>query len=56
MHAIQRFTLLTLLALPVQAQAAEERAFDIPRGNLSSVLPVVSRQAGRRPGRTQEQA
>lgn len=35
-----------LLALPAQAQASEERAFDIPKGNLSSVLPVVSRQAG----------
>jgi iron complex outermembrane receptor protein len=26
--------------------AAEERAFDVPKGNLSSVLPVISRQAG----------
>ena len=34
------------LGLPTQAAAAEERAFDIPKGNLSSVLPVISRQAG----------
>ncbi|OHD05903.1 TonB-dependent receptor domain-containing protein [Sphingopyxis sp. RIFCSPHIGHO2_12_FULL_65_19] len=34
------------LSLPAQALAAEERAFDVPKGNLSAVLPVVSRQAG----------
>jgi outer membrane receptor protein involved in Fe transport len=34
------------LGLPTQAAAAEERAFDIPKGNLSGVLPVISRQAG----------
>ncbi|WP_332818589.1 TonB-dependent receptor [Sphingopyxis sp.] len=35
-----------LLSLPAQAMAAEERAFDVPKGNLSRVLPVISRQAG----------
>lgn len=35
-----------MLSLPAQAMAAEERAFDVPKGNLSSVLPVISRQAG----------
>jgi len=35
-----------LLGLPTQAMAADERAFDIPKGSLSSVLPVISRQAG----------
>ena len=34
------------LSLPAQALAAEERAFDVPKGNLSAVLPVISRQAG----------
>jgi len=34
------------LCLPAQVQAAEERAFDVPKGNLSTVLPVISRQAG----------
>lgn len=34
------------LSLPAQVLAAEERAFDVPRGSLSSVLPVISRQAG----------
>ncbi len=34
------------LCLPAQVRAAEERAFDVPKGNLSSVLPVISRQAG----------
>lgn len=37
---------LALLALPVQAQAAEERAFNVPRGTLSATLPQLSRQAG----------
>lgn len=37
---------LALLALPVQAQAAEERAFNVPRGTLSVSLPQLSRQAG----------
>lgn len=32
--------------LPAQAIAAEERAFDVPKGSLSSVLPLLSRQAG----------
>ena len=36
----------TLLSVPVAAQAAEERAFDVPRGTLSSSLPQLSRQAG----------
>lgn len=35
-----------LLALPVQAQAADERTFDVPRGSLSASLPQLSRQAG----------
>lgn len=35
-----------LLGLPVQAQAAEERAFNVPRGTLSASLPQLSRQAG----------
>lgn len=35
-----------MLSLPAQAQAAEERAFDVPGGSLSTVLPVLSRQAG----------
>ncbi len=30
----------------MQALAAEERAFDVPKGPLSTVLPVISRQAG----------
>jgi len=34
------------LCLPAQVRAAEERAFDVPKGNLSTVLPVISRQAG----------
>jgi iron complex outermembrane receptor protein len=34
------------LCLPAQAQAAEERAFDVPKGSLSTALPVISRQAG----------
>lgn len=36
----------TLLSLPVQALAAEDRAFDVPKGSLSTALPVISRQAG----------
>ncbi|MDK2760557.1 MAG: TonB-dependent receptor [Sphingopyxis sp.] len=35
-----------MLSLPVQAQAADDRAFDVPKGSLSGVLPVISRQAG----------
>ncbi|MBL9070944.1 MAG: TonB-dependent receptor [Sphingopyxis sp.] len=35
-----------LLVLPVQAQAADERTFDVPRGSLSASLPQLSRQAG----------
>ena len=34
------------LCLPAQALAAEERAFDVPKGSLSSALPLISRQAG----------
>lgn len=44
-----RFPLLAaavLLALPAQAHAAEERAFDVPGGALSTTLPQLSRQAG----------
>ncbi|HWW57428.1 MAG TPA: STN domain-containing protein, partial [Sphingopyxis sp.] len=35
-----------VMSLPVQAMAAEDRAFDVPKGSLSSVLPLLSRQAG----------
>ena len=34
------------LCLPAQAQAAEERAFNVPKGSLSAALPLISRQAG----------
>lgn len=34
------------LCLPAQVLAAEERAFDVPKGSLSTVLPMISRQAG----------
>ena len=34
------------LSLPAQALAGEDRAFDVPKGSLSTVLPVISRQAG----------
>ncbi|MBK6414190.1 TonB-dependent receptor [Sphingopyxis sp.] len=34
------------LSLPVQALAADERVFDVPKGRLSTALPVMSRQAG----------
>ncbi|WP_428629358.1 TonB-dependent receptor domain-containing protein [Sphingopyxis sp.] len=34
------------LSLPTQASAAEDRAFDVPKGSLSAALPVISRQAG----------
>ena len=34
------------LCLPAQALAAEERAFDVPKGSLSAALPLISRQAG----------
>ncbi|MBN8845749.1 MAG: TonB-dependent receptor [Sphingomonadales bacterium] len=37
---------LMLVALPAQVSAAEERAFDVPRGTLSASLPQLSRQAG----------
>ena len=30
----------------MQALAAEQRAFDVPKGSLSTALPVISRQAG----------
>jgi len=35
-----------VLIASVQAQAAEERMFDLPKGNLSAALPLLSRQAG----------
>ena len=35
-----------MLGFPAQVAAAEERAFDVPTGNLSSTLPILSRQAG----------
>ncbi|HMO75292.1 MAG TPA: TonB-dependent receptor [Sphingopyxis sp.] len=35
-----------LLPPPAIAQAAEEKAFDIPRGSLSKALPLISRQGG----------
>ena len=31
---------------PAAASAAEERAFDVPRGSLASSLPLISRQGG----------
>jgi iron complex outermembrane recepter protein len=34
------------LSLPAPVLAAEERMFDVPKGSLSTVLPVMSRQAG----------
>ena len=34
------------LALVAPAQAAEECMFDVPKGNLSAALPLLSRQAG----------
>ena len=34
------------LSLPAPVLAAEERVFDVPKGSLSTVLPVMSRQAG----------
>ena len=34
------------LCLPTQALAAEERAFNVPKGSLSAALPLISRQAG----------
>lgn len=35
---------MLLLSLPAQVQAAEERAFDVPKGSLSGALPLLSRQ------------
>lgn len=35
-----------MLCVPAAVSAAEERAFDVPKGQLSSALPVLSRQAG----------
>ncbi len=37
---------VALIGLPAQVAAAEERAFDVPGGALSSALPQLSRQAG----------
>lgn len=37
---------LMLVGLPVQAIAAEDRVFDVPAGDLSVSLPLLSRQAG----------
>lgn len=34
------------LSLPAPVLAAEERVFDVPKGSLSTALPVMSRQAG----------
>ena len=34
------------IALPAQAAAEEDHAFDVPKGTLSAALPVLSRQAG----------
>jgi len=36
----------SVLIASAQAQAAEERMFDLPKGNLSAALPLLSRQAG----------
>ncbi|MGV1683221.1 TonB-dependent receptor domain-containing protein [Sphingopyxis sp. NJF-3] len=44
-----RFPLLiaaAALCVPAQVQAAEQHRFDVPAGNLSTALPVLSRQAG----------
>ena len=37
---------LALVGLPAQVAAAEERAFNVPGGALSTALPQLSRQAG----------
>lgn len=37
---------IAMLATPAVVQAAEERAFDVPKGNLSTSLPLLSRQGG----------
>jgi len=34
------------LCAPTVASAAEERAFDVPKGSLATALPLVSRQGG----------
>ena len=34
------------LSLPATAEAAEDRAFDVPKGSLSTVVPIISRQGG----------
>lgn len=47
MHSRLAFVAAAItLSLPAQALAAEERAFDVPKGSLSTALPVISRQAG----------
>lgn len=37
---------IAMLTVPALAQAADERAFDVPKGNLSTSLPLLSRQGG----------
>lgn len=35
-----------MLSVPAIATAAEQRAFDVPKGSLSNALPLISRQGG----------
>src|SRR3989344_8953415 len=35
-----------VMCVPTAASAAEERAFDVPKGSLATALPLVSRQGG----------
>ena len=47
MHPRLSFAVAAIaLCLPTQALAAEERAFNVPKGSLSAALPLISRQAG----------
>ncbi|MDZ3830848.1 MAG: TonB-dependent receptor [Sphingopyxis sp.] len=48
LSAQTRLSLLAaaLASLPVQAVAAEQHSFDVPKGSLSTVLPTISRQGG----------
>src|SRR3546814_17437509 len=47
MHSLLSLAVAAIaLSLPTQALAADERAFNVPKGSLSSALPLISRQAG----------
>src|SRR3546814_20412452 len=47
MHSLLSLAVAAIaLCLPTQALAADERAFNVPTGSLSSALPLISRQAG----------